>query len=371
MTPAEMNKTCEQVAPLLVFYACGETEPDEAAFVEQHLANCAACRAQLSEEQNLQTMFASVPQDADKLDAPGVLLSQCRSELAENLDDMVRPPVLEKTPVLGAFRRWMALRPVWSGTALVAVGLIIGVQASEWMISRNVVSPLEQAVDVRPGPHISDDQLSKMAVAGINFTPGAGSGSQNVRVQLNAEQPLELTGSVDNSDVRRVLTYVVKSGDRFDPGMRLDCVDALKVRSEDAEVRAALLAAASKDQNPAVRLKALEALRDSTSDDAVRQVLLNTLKHDTNPGVRVEAVNLLVSSLEKPEVRGAEVVAMPGMTVAGDGNMMPAMAGHEASGSSLASVIRELETLQYSDPSQYVRMRSASALRQLSARGDQ
>ena len=50
MTPAEMNKTCEQVAPLLVFYACGETEPDEAAFVEQHLANCAACRAQLSEE---------------------------------------------------------------------------------------------------------------------------------------------------------------------------------------------------------------------------------------------------------------------------------------------------------------------------------
>jgi len=120
-----------------------------------------------------------------------------------------------------------------------------------------------------------------------------------------------------------------------------------------------------------VRLKALEALRDSTSDDAVRQVLLNTLKHDTNPGVRVEAVNLLVSSLEKPEVRGAEVVAMPGMSVAGDGNMMPAMARHEASDSSLASVIRELATLQHNDPSQYVRMRSAAALRQLSARGDQ
>ena len=131
MTPAEMNKTCEQVAPLLVFYACGETEPDEAAFVEQHLANCAACRAQLSEEQSLQSVFGSLPQDADKLDASGVLLSQCRSELAENLDDTVRPPVLEKTPVLGAFRRWMALRPVWSGTALVAVGLIVGVQASD------------------------------------------------------------------------------------------------------------------------------------------------------------------------------------------------------------------------------------------------
>jgi anti-sigma factor RsiW len=367
-----MSKICERVAPLLVFYACGEAEPGEVTLVEEHLANCAACRAQLSEEQSLQTMFSALPQDADRLDTSGVLLSQCRSELAESLDDMVRPPVLEKTPVFSAFRRWMALRPVWSGAALVMVGLLIGGQASLWMLSHNVVNPLEQAVDVRPGPHISDDQLSKMAVAGINFTPGAAAGTQNVRVQLNAEQPLELTGSVDNSDVRRVLTYVVKGGNRFDPGLRLDCLDILKLRSEDAEVRNALLAAASKDENPAVRLKALEALRDSTSDEAVRQVLLNTLKHDTNPGVRVEAVNLLVNSLEKPESANAEVVVMPGRTTANDTNsMVPAVAGHDASGSSLASVIRELETLQHNDPSQYVRMRSAAALRQLSARGDQ
>ena len=36
-----------------------------------------------------------------------------------------------------------------------------------------------------------------------------------------------------------------------------------------------------------------------------------------------------------------------------------------------ATVIRELEILQHHDPSRYVRLRSAAALRQLSARNDQ
>src|SRR5215472_12452673 len=360
MNPAHMKKTCEQVAPLLVFYACDEVDAAEASLIEEHLSVCESCRTQLTDEKNFLTAMNTLPQEADRLDGSGVLLSQCRSELAENLDDMVRPPVLEKTPVFSTFRRWMALRPVWSGAALVFAGLLVGMQTSQWVTARNP-NPLEQAVNVRPGPHISDDQLSRISVAGINFTPSAGSGEQNVRVELNAEQPMELTGNLDDSDVRRVLTYVVKSGDRFDPGMRLDCLDALKERAQDLEVRGALLSAARKDQNPAVRLKALEALRDSVAEEQVRELLLNTLKHDTNPGVRVEAVNLLVSSLDKPnEIAGLPVV-VPNMPE-----------GHaHASDASWVGVIRELEALQHNDPSRYVRLRSAAALRQLNARNDQ
>lgn len=371
MTPADLNPDCEKVAPLLVFYACGEADAAEVSLVEQHLTGCAGCRAQLAQEKSFQGMIGSLPQDADRLDGSGVLLSQCRSELAENLDDMVRPPVLEKTPVFSAFRRWMALRPVWSGAALVFVGLLVGVQASRWLASRNAVNPLEQAMNVRPGPHISDDQLSKINVAGINFSPATDTGEQKVRVELNAEQPIELTGDLDNPDVRRVITYVVKNGDRFDPGMRLDCLDALKARAEDAEVRTALLAAARKDQNPAVRLKALEALRDSTSEEAVREVLLDTLKHDTNPGVRVEAVNLLVGSLEKSREGASVPLAMPGMPPMGDASMVRPLAPGVAPNASMVGVIRELEALQHSDPSRYVRLRSAAALRQLNARNDQ
>jgi len=371
MTPAELKNVCEQVAPLLVFYACGELDASEQALVQEHLIACAGCSAQLAEEKNLQTLLSSLPEDANRLDSAGVLLSQCRSELAETLDDLVRPPVLEKTPVFGAFRRWMALRPAWSGAVLVALGLLLGVQASQWYFARNAVNPLDEAVNVRPGPHITDDQLSTMAVAGINFSPSVGSGAQNVHVQLNAEQPVEITGSLDDSDVRRVVTYVVRSGDRFDPGMRLDCLEALKTRSGDSDVRDALLAAARKDQNPAVRLKALEALRESASDDAVRAVLLDTLKHDSNPGVRVEAVNLLVNSLEKSGNENSMPRMVPGMPPMPDGNTVPAMAGGKAHEVSMTGVIMTLEDLRRSDPSSYVRLRSAAALRQLSARGDQ
>ena len=370
MNPADTKKICEQVAPLLVFYACEEVDAAEASLIEQHLSACESCRAQLAEENNLLATMSTLPQEADRLDGSGVLLAQCRSELAENLDDMVRPPVLEKTPVFSTFRRWMALRPVWSGAALVFAGLLVGVQTSHWYTARNNPNPLEQAVNVRPGPHISDDQLSRISVAGINFTPSAGSGEQNVRVELNAEQPMELTGNLDDSDVRRVLTYVVKSGDRFDPGMRLDCLDALKERAQDLEVRGALLAAARKDQNPAVRLKALEALRDSVSEEPVRELLLNTLKHDTNPGVRVEAVNLLVSSLDKPNEIADLQVVMPGVP-SEHARMMQRAAAENASDASWDGVIRELETLQHNDPSRYVRLRSAAALRQLNARNDQ
>lgn len=371
MTSGGPTNTCEQVAPLLVFYACGELDDSELNLVQQHLAVCAACSAQLSEEKNLQSLFASVPQDADRLDSAGVLLSQCRSELAETLDDLVRPPVLEKAPVFGAFRRWMALRPAWSGAVLVVLGLLLGVQTSQWYFARNSVNPLDEAVNVRPGPHFSDDQLSKMAVAGINFSPSVGSGAQNVRVQLNAEQPVELSGSLDDSDVRHVITYVVKSGDRFDPGMRLDCLEALKAHAGDSEVRDALLTAARKDQNPAVRLKALEALRDSASEDAVRAVLLDTLKRDSNPGVRVEAVNLLVNSLEKSGNENNIPAMVPGMPAMPDGNTVPAMASRKAHEVSMTGVIMTLEDLRRSDPSSYVRLRSAAALRQLSARNDQ
>jgi len=371
MTPAELKNACEQVGPLLVFYACGELDASEMALVQQHLAVCASCSAQLSEEKNLQTLFVSLPQNADRLDSAGVLLSQCRSELAETLDDLVRPPVLEKTPVFGAFRRWMALRPAWSGAALVALGLLIGLQTSQWYFSRNAVNPLDEAVNVHPGPHLTDDQLSKIRVAGINFSPSVGSAAQTVRVELNAEQPVEISGSLDDSDVRRVVTYVVKSGDRFDPGMRLDCLEALKAHSRDSDVREALLTAARKDQNPAVRLKALEALRDSASEEAVRALLLDTLKHDSNPGVRVEAVNLLVGSLEKSEDGNGLPMMVPGMPSMPDGNTVPAIASGKAHQVSMTGVIMTLEDLRRSDPSNYVRLRSAAALRQLSARNEQ
>jgi HEAT repeat protein len=127
-----------------------------------------------------------------------------------------------------------------------------------------------------------------------------------------------------------------------------------------------LLCAARRDQNPAVRLKALEALRDSAGDSAVREALLQALRHDSNPGVRVEAVNLLVRSLAASQQDSQRIPALlPEIN-----NASVVQSGAVPDGS-LESVIRTLGDLQHHDPSRYVRLRSAAALRQISARSEQ
>jgi hypothetical protein len=364
------NKPCEEISELLMFYVCGEVNEQERIAIEEHLANCEACRAELSEERTFQDAVGSFPQAGERLDTAGILLSQCRSEFAEKLDDLERPAIREKVPAVGWMRGWMVLHPAWSGAGLVLLGLVAGTEYAQWSSARTESTSPVQVLNVRPSAQITDDQLSKMAVAGINFTPSPLPGSKNVRVRLNAEQPVEVDGNLDDSNVRTVLTFVVKNGERFDSGMRLDCLDALKARAEDAEVRAALLAAARKDQNPAVRLKALEALRDAGVDNTVRGALLEALQHDSNPGVRVEAVNLLVRSLEETRAQSL-VPPQPDVPVMPGGPMIQAGTAVITSDGSVESVIRALESLQQNDPSRYVRLRSAAALRELSVHSDQ
>jgi hypothetical protein len=301
MSAFEKSVNCENVAPLLVFYACNEVSDRERKQIDAHVANCATCAAQLAEESHLQKAMVAAPQPADELDSSGILLSQCRSELAEALDDLSAPPIQEHWRPFGWLRRWMALRPAWSGALLVLFGIVVGVQVLPWLRNGNNGNANGQAMNVMAKPRLTDDQLSKMVVGGINFPPSTGSGSPDVQLQLSAEEPLVLNGNVQDSDMRRVLTYVVENGERFDAGVRLDCLEALKAASRDQQVRQALIAAARKDQNPAVRMKALESLRDASSDDDVRQALLDALQHDANPGVRVEAVNVLVGSLQHRE----------------------------------------------------------------------
>lgn len=220
-------------------------------------------------------------------------------------------------------------------------------------------------MNVMATPRLTDEQLSKMAVAGITFAPAPDAAPGTLQVQVRTEQPLVVVGSVDDEDVRRVLTFVVANGERFDPGTRLDCLDAVKARTDDEHVRKALVKAARTDKNDAVRLKALDALRDYTHEASVRDTLLDALHHDANPGVRVEAVNLLVNSLggnneSMSAEDGLPVVATP------PSNTEPAAINGD--GEDVGRVVRALEDLQRRDPNRYVRLRSAAALRQIGSR---
>jgi hypothetical protein len=358
---------CAEVAPLLVFYACDEVESHEREQIDAHLANCETCRSLLGEESELQTAVSTVSQSADAMDPTGALLAQCRSELSEKLDDLEMPKVREHWMPFGWVQRWMALRPAWSAAGLIVFGVAIGTQLVPWLAVRGGEDrSTVQAVNVTATPRLTDEQLSKMAVAGITFAPAPDAAPGTLQVQVRTEQPLVVVGSVDDDDVRRLLTFVVANGERFDPGTRLDCLDAVKARTDDEHVRKALVKAARTDKNDAVRLKALDALRDYTHEVSVRDTLLDALHHDANPGVRVEAVNLLVNSL------GGDNDLMSG----GDGNLpvvaTPASNAEPAAingdGEDVGRVVRALEDLQRRDPNRYVRMRSAAALRQIGSR---
>jgi HEAT repeat protein len=140
--------------------------------------------------------------------------------------------------------------------------------------------------------------------------------------------------------------------------VRIDCLDALRARNADLDVRRALLYAARKDQNPAVRMKALESLREAVADEAVREALIDALEHDANPGVRVEAVNLLVRSLEPGAPDASDTAVPPPPPEGADRPLDPSM----------ERVVRTLQDLQRNDPNRYVRLRSAAALRQIGPR---
>jgi HEAT repeat protein len=175
--------------------------------------------------------------------------------------------------------------------------------------------------------------------------PQDGTKAAHVEVQVRSERPVVVQGSADDSEVRRVLTYVIAHGQKFDPGVRLDSLDVLRRHASDPKVRAALCDAALRDGNPAVRLKALEALNGLGADASVQKARLGALAEDGNSGVRIAAVNALLASLEGAD---ASAAALP-----------KALMDSQA-----LEILRDREQ---NDPNNYVRMRSAAVLGRLAS----
>ena len=333
----ELNKIhCEQIERLLVLYACDELEEAERGSIAQHVSQCAGCAAALARELRMRQVLASASRPADRLDSSGLLLAQCRSELAEKLDDASAPAARRRW--FGWLRpsEWFVLRPAWTATLLVLIGVSLGTIGPRWFSPEP--GPINGAGVVVSAPRLTDQDMQTLGVSGINWVGDSTSGPQGIELHLTAEKPLILQGTTDDTDVRRVLTFIVQNGQRFDPGVRLDSVDVLRMRSGDALVRQALCNAVRIDRNPGVRLKALEALRGFEQDQLVRDTLLAALVEDSNPGVRIESINALRTLAEKsPDFNDQRVI----------------------------DVLRDR---MQKDPNTYIRMQSAAAVRQLAPR---
>jgi len=338
---------CGDFESWAVLYAAGELGETERAAVEAHARECATCAAVLRREVKMCDAVAERGVAAEEIDRSGLLLSRCRSELAEALDDAekrtARPGwrgMLSAQRWCAGFGRALAFHPGWSAAALLILGAFGGLGARAWYRETSLPLPGKPLMTVSAAPRISDQDLETMGVQGIRLEPENDGIAPNVEVQMFSNRPILVQGSADDAEIRHVLTYVIAHPQRFDPAMRLDSIDVLRTRADDPQVRGVLCQAARSDHNPAVRLKALEALDGSGNDPDVLQTMLGALAADDNSGVRVEAVNALLAALGASDAAAAPLDA---------------------------GALGVLRDRMQNDPNHYIRLRSATVLERLAS----
>ena len=321
---------CQEFEKLAMLYAAAELDASEREAVEKHADECSACAAVLHRELEL----AESLKHRESEEPSPALLAQCRGELQDALDDSDAATFWGRVGKWIPVRALMVSRPAWTAALCIFVGMALGMLGPRWLGLRSGV-PAQPAEEAATPEYVG---LENIGTPALSLTPASGSHSPYVELQYTQEQPHVLRGTLDNSDVRNMLIFIVQNGQRFDSGLRMDSLEALRTRTDDASVRHAFCYVARNDHNPGVRLKAIEALRGFEGDPQVRSVLLRTLLEDENPGARVEAINALRSQLEKTETQPD------------------------------AQVVQVLQDRMNHDPNTYIRMQSAAAVRQIAER---
>lgn len=272
---------CEWVRQNVFLFVYNEL-PDDARYeLEQHLARCPECTAELKAAQ---TFHETLSEFQVREPSPGLLASS-RMRLQDALE----------TATQGGFWQRFTLEPaVWFhqlrlSPALAAVILMVGFaggigatyNATYKMISGNNQAPAA----VVPQDH---SESSVSGIRSISQSPG----SNRVSIEYDTVSTQQAQGSINDQRIQQLLLFAARNN--YNSGVRMDSVDLLTQQPGDSHVREALIYALRYDSNPGVRLKALEGLGAYVkSDMRVRDSVLEALMSDSNPGVRTQALHLL------------------------------------------------------------------------------
>jgi hypothetical protein len=336
------SAACEEFGSRLMLLAAGELTPDDEADVADHLKHCPRCIEALEREHELVECFA-----ASRIEPDAALLASCRSGLEDALDRQEERSWIRRFANVFLPAGGLAPRPAWSAALLVLVGFSVGILGPRFLqrpAAPSGDSDLAASSDATGSDNFAPQSpngpidMHSAQVANISVMPSGSGQPPQVELQMRAQQPFRVQGTVNNDNVKNVLLNILRNNDRFDPDVRLDAVDLLRAKNDDPEVRDVLCHAVHTDPNAAVRLKALEALNGAEPQDLVRKTLLDALVDDRNPGVRVEAINALRN------------MAAQGKVVSDD------------------HMIAVLRDRMQKDPNTYIRLQSAAAIRDLGPR---
>ena len=287
---------CEWIRENITLHVYGELADDARHELEQHVARCADCAAELLAEREFHALLSREP----AAEPSPNLLAASRMKLQE---------ALETTPQ-GKFWHRLAFDPMsWLrqvrfspalASAILIVGFAVGIGTAYKVVSRpsQVASTMNVASASASNP-ANPAEASITGIQSITQEPG----SNQIDIKYNTVTTQEAQGSLNDQRIQQLLLFAARNN--YNSGVRMDSVDLLTKKPDVTQVRDALIYALRYDTNPGVRLKALEGLGSFVKDDVqVRDAVLEALVSDSNPGVRTEALHLIEPVKADGSVRG-------------------------------------------------------------------
>jgi hypothetical protein len=281
---------CEWVRENIVLQVYGELADDARHELEQHVARCADCAAELKAEQQ----FHSLLSENSVADPTPNLLAASRMRLQEGLETVEQGSLFSRL----AFDPMNWLRQVRFSPALASAILILGFAGGVGAtIKVYGPHPTITANDQGKQEPVSDASIT--GIQSVTQEPG----TNQISIKYNTTSTQELQGSLNDQRIQQLLLYAARNN--YNSGVRMDSVGLLTQKPTDTKFRDTLIYALQNDSNPGVRFKALDGLGPYVKDDtSVRDSLLHALVNDANPGVRTEALRMLEPVKADGSVRG-------------------------------------------------------------------
>jgi len=268
---------CEWVKENVLLYVYNELADDARYELEQHLARCADCTAELKTTRKFHAMLSELPVEEP---SPN-LVAASRMRLQEGLETAEQRRFWHRLIFdPAAWLRQIRFAPALTA-AIFIVGFAGGIATTYKVVGGN--SALISSV-----PVIAPAESSITGIQSISQDPG----SNHISIKYNTVSTQEAQGSLNDQRIQQLLLFAARNN--YNSGVRMDSVDLLTQEPNNTHVREALIYALRYDSNPGVRLKALDGLGPYVkSDPRVRDAMLETLVQDANPGARTEALHLL------------------------------------------------------------------------------
>jgi hypothetical protein len=283
---------CEWVRENIVLQVYSELADDARHELEQHVARCGDCAAELKAEQEFHALLA---QDRAPDPTPN-LVADSRMRLQEALETTKQGSVWSRL----AFDPAIWLRQVRFSPALASAILILGFAGGVTTTYKFYGSHPTNIAEIQ-NPNISavPTEASITGISSIVQQPG----TNQISIKYNTLSTQEAQGSLNDDKIQQLLLYAARNN--YNTGVRVDSVDLLSKSTGDMQVREALMYTLQNDTNPGVRLKSLDALGNYVKNDTnVRDAVLRALVNDTNSGVRIEALRLIEPVKADGSVRG-------------------------------------------------------------------